>query len=205
MSKSKGNVIEPIPLIKKYGAEEIKYFFATQINIDNDFSYSEEMLINVLNADLSNNFGNLLNRVAKMVNQSFPNGTKFDQENILEIDKKIFEKIETLKKNFDFEMSNYYIDKAFKYVVEFSSNLNEYIDKTEPWKLKNDLTRLNVVLNTLLLGIYQIASYFSIILPNKMSKVFAFLNVKNNQKFSFDMFDNKKIVVTEILFPRIAK
>ncbi|GIZ06122.1 methionine--tRNA ligase [Metamycoplasma salivarium] len=205
MSKSKGNVIEPIPLIKKYGAEEIKYFFATQINIDNDFSYSEEMLINVLNADLSNNFGNLLNRVAKMVNQSFPNGTKFDQKNILEIDKKIFEKIETLKKNFDFEMSNYYIDKAFKYVVEFSSNLNEYIDKTEPWKLKNDLTRLNVVLNTLLLGIYQIASYFSIILPNKMSKAFAFLNVKNNQKFSFDMFDNKKITVTEILFPRITK
>ena len=102
-------------------------------------------------------------------------------------------------------MLNYYIDKAFKYVVEFSSNLNEYIDKTEPWKLKNDLTRLNVVLNTLLLGIYQIASYFSIILPSKMSKVFAFLNVKNNQKFSFDMFDNKKIVVTEILFPRIAK
>ncbi|EPJ17577.1 tRNA synthetases class I family protein, partial [Chlamydia psittaci 01DC11] len=93
MSKSKGNVIEPIPLVEKYGAEEIKYFFSSQINIDNDFSYSDELLVNVLNSDLANNFGNLLNRVVKMVNQSFSNGTKYDEKNLQEIDKNIYKLI----------------------------------------------------------------------------------------------------------------
>ncbi|GAA8713831.1 methionyl-tRNA synthetase [Chlamydia abortus] len=132
MSKSKGNVIEPIPLVEKYGAEEIKYFFSSQINIDNDFSYSDELLVNVLNSDLANNFGNLLNRVVKMVNQSFSNGTKYDEKNLQEIDKNIYKLIFETYENYKLHFDNFHIDKASKVVINLSSKLNEYIDLTTP-------------------------------------------------------------------------
>jgi methionine--tRNA ligase len=132
MSKSKGNVIEPIPLVEKYGAEEIKYFFSSQINIDNDFSYSDELLVNVLNSDLANNFGNLLNRVVKMVNQSFSNGTKYDEKNLQGIDKNIYKLIFETYENYKLHFDNFHIDKASKAVINLSSKLNEYIDLTTP-------------------------------------------------------------------------
>ncbi|WP_412031291.1 methionine--tRNA ligase [Metamycoplasma buccale] len=205
MSKSKGNVIEPIPLINKYGAEEVKYFFSSQVNIDNDFSFSESLLINVLNADLANNFGNLLNRVAKMVNQSFPNGTKYDEKSLLEIDKNIYELANETYQEYKNNLNNFHADKALKKAIEFSSKLNEYIDKNEPWKLKDNLDRLNIILNTLLNGIYLVTYLLSIVLPKKCAIIFSYLNQLNNEKLLFqnNKFDNVIINVKEILFPRI--
>ena len=206
MSKSKGNVIEPIPLVEKYGAEEIKYFFSSQINIDNDFSYSDELLVNVLNSDLANNFGNLLNRVVKMVNQSFSNGTKYDEKNLQEIDKNIYKLIFETYENYKLNFDNFHIDKASRAVINLSSKLNEYIDLTTPWSLKNDPIRLNSVLNTLLNGLYAINFMLSVIMPKKCNIILGYLNQsKFDEKLLFDWtkFDNKKVEVKEILFPRI--
>ncbi|SYV89702.1 Methionine--tRNA ligase, partial [Metamycoplasma alkalescens] len=133
MSKSKGNIIEPIPLIKKYGAEEIKYFFTSQINIDHDFSFSEELLVNVLNADLANNFGNLVNRTIKMINQNFSNGTKFIENDLQDIDKNILDSLNSFYEKYLFEFNNFHADKALKNAILLSSKLNEYIDLTKPW------------------------------------------------------------------------
>ncbi len=206
MSKSKGNVVDPIPLIQTYGAEEIKYFFSSQVNIDSDFTFSYDLLVNVLNADLSNNFGNLLNRTVKMINQSFANGTKYDKTNLLEIDTKILEEINQAYQEYCEALDNFKADKALKRAIEFSKHLNEYIDKNEPWKLKDNLSRLNVVLNTLLQGIYAINFMLSIVMPNKCAKIFEFLaqeNIDASQLNNFEKFDNKILDVKEILFPRI--
>ncbi|AZG68880.1 methionine--tRNA ligase [Mycoplasma struthionis] len=206
MSKSKGNVINPIDLINKYGAEEIKYFFASQINIDSDYSFSEKTLINVLNANLSNNFGNLVNRVAKMINNSFENGVYYDKNNLQEIDLEILEILESYYLNYKEQMDNFHIDKANDVAMALSSKLNEYIDKTEPWKLTNDLTRLNCVLNTLLNGIYLVNLMLSIIMPIKCQKINQFIAQNSfdyNLITDFKKFDNKQINVSEILFMRI--
>ncbi|AWX42764.1 Methionine--tRNA ligase [Metamycoplasma cloacale] len=206
MSKSKGNVIEPLPLIEKYGAEEIKYFFSSQVNINNDFSFSEDLLINVLNADLANNFGNLLNRVAKMVNQSFENGTTYIASQLTSIDCEIYT---LLKENYDeykLHFNEFNADKAFKKAIQFSSKLNEYIDRTEPWKLKENPERLNVVLNTLLNGIYAVNYMLNPVLKQKTRKINEFLNINEfseTKLFDFTKFDNVKVDVKEILFPRI--
>ncbi|TPR53540.1 methionine--tRNA ligase [Metamycoplasma neophronis] len=206
MSKSKGNVVDPIPLIQTYGAEEIKYFFTSQVNIDNDFTFSYDLLINVLNADLSNNFGNLLNRTVKMVNQSFINGVHFDEENLHQIDKNILKEIDLVYQDYCLALDNFRADKALKRTIEFSKHLNEYIDKNEPWKLKDNLERLNVVLNTLLQGIYAITFMLSIVMPKKTSKIFNFLNqdiISPTALNDYKKFDNKVLDVKEILFPRI--
>ncbi|BAP39698.1 methionine--tRNA ligase [Metamycoplasma canadense] len=208
MSKSKGNVIDPIPLIEKYGAEEIKYFFSSQVNIDSDFSFSEELLINVLNADLSNNFGNLVNRSIKMINQNFSNGTFFDKKNLEQIDWDI---LNSLQKSYDEYINlfnEFHADKAFKLAINLSSKLNEYIDLTKPWLLKENLTRLNCVLNTLLNGIYVINLMLSNVMPKKTSKILLFLKQKINSKTminNFNKFDNLNPEANEILFVRIAK
>ncbi|TPE57337.1 methionine--tRNA ligase [[Mycoplasma] falconis] len=208
MSKSKGNVVEPLPLIEKYGAEPVKYFFSSQINIDNDFSFSEDLLINVLNADLANNFGNLLNRTVKMINQSFDNGTIFVENNLLDIDKHLLAEITTTYEFYCEQMDNYHADLAYHKAIEFSKHMNEYIDKNEPWKLKDNLERLNVVLNTLLQGIYAVNYMLSPVMPKTTAKVFNFLcqeNLSESKLFDFKKFDNKHVDVKEILFARIKK
>ncbi|AZZ65212.1 methionine--tRNA ligase [Metamycoplasma phocicerebrale] len=208
MSKSKGNVIEPIPLIEKYGPEEIKYFFSSQVNINNDFSFSEELLINVLNADLANNFGNLVNRTIKMINQNFDNGTKYIHENIQEIDNSILLELSNIYNEYVNYFNDFQADKALKVAIALSSKLNEYIDLTKPWLLKENLTRLNVVLNTLLNGIYVVTLMFSVVMPNKCATISQFLNQKNLKKediTNFSKFDNINPNANKILFARIDK
>ncbi|WP_427867608.1 methionine--tRNA ligase [Mycoplasmopsis arginini] len=208
MSKSKGNIIEPIPLVTKYGAEEVKYFFTSQVNIDNDFSFSEDLLINVLNADLANNFGNLVNRTIKMINQNFANGTTFKENDLQDIDKDILNSLQIYYENYKNEFDNFHADKAFKVAINLSSKLNEYIDLTKPWLLKEDLVRLNCVLNTLLNGIYVINFMLSVVLPEKTNKILGFIKQQENHYSlinKFDKFDNLSPEADEILFSRIIK
>ncbi|WP_330463489.1 methionine--tRNA ligase [Metamycoplasma gateae] len=208
MSKSKGNIIEPIPLVEKYGAEEVKYFFSSQVNIDNDFSFSEELLINVLNADLANNFGNLVNRTIKMINQNFETGTFFNEKSLEEIDLNILNSLYSYYQEYEKNFDSYHADKAFKVAINLSSKLNEYIDLTKPWLLKDNLERLNSVLNTLLNGIYTVNLMLSNVMPDKCSKILDFLKLNINSKteiINFKKFDNLPPFADEILFTRIAK
>ncbi|QJG67099.1 methionine--tRNA ligase [Mycoplasma phocoenae] len=206
MSKSKGNVVDPYDLINNFGVEPTKYFFMSQINIHNDGIFDIEGFKNTINADLANNFGNLLNRTVAMANQSFENGVIFDEKALQTIDHNIYSEInfsvETYKKHFD----NNEIDKALKTAISLSKTLNLYIDQTTPWKLKDDLQRLNVVLNTLLNGIYSVLVMLSPVMPNSAKKLASYIA---QDQISFDLiqhtnkFDNKKLKVEEIIFQRI--
>ncbi|ENY68888.1 Methionyl-tRNA synthetase [Metamycoplasma auris 15026] len=208
MSKSKGNVIEPVPLIEKYGVEEIKYFFSSQVNIDSDFSFSEELLINVLNADLANNFGNLVNRTIKMINQNFENGVSYIKEYLEAIDIETLSLYSQYYLDYVTELDNFHADRALKIAILLSSKLNEYIDLTKPWTLKENKKRLNCVLDVLLNGIYAIAFMLSIVMPKKMQKILSFLKLdefSDNQINNYSKFDNLIPDATEILFSRIIK
>ncbi|TDU95255.1 methionine--tRNA ligase [Metamycoplasma hyosynoviae] len=208
MSKSKGNVIDPLALIQEYGAEQVKYFFASQVNINSDYTFSQETFVNVLNADLANNFGNLVNRVIKMINQSFPQGCKYDAKSLEEIDKEIYEKINIRVSEFQKYMDVFQSDKALKTAIKFSSELNEYIDKTLPWTLKNNLPRLNTVLMTLLNGIYAVAYMLNIVIPNKMQIVATTLKQKSINKKdlnNYKKFDGICPWSEQVLFTRILK
>ena len=102
-------------------------------------------------------------------------------------------------------MNKFYIDKAMKQVLFFSSKLNEYIDITKPWTLKDDLSRLNVILNTLLNGIYLILLCLNIIMPLKTSKIFNSigLNLNKDMIFDYNKFNNKNLDIKTIFFERI--
>ena len=105
MSKSKGNVIDPLDLLDKYDAEIIKYFFVSKISIFKDGVFSEELLKNTYNADLANTIGNLISRTVSMIKQNFPESKvkykKINDELDSEIIKAIKENFEKYKYHFD--------------------------------------------------------------------------------------------------------
>ncbi|MBN0919229.1 methionine--tRNA ligase [[Mycoplasma] gypis] len=206
MSKSKGNTIDPYDLINNYGVEETKYFFMSQISLNNDGVFEKQAFINNLNADLSNNFGNLLNRSVAMLNQSFPQGIVYQENDLEKIDQEVYTRISASLKEYQQNFDNFEIDKALKVAIALSKNLNLYIDQTTPWKLKEDLKRLNVVLSTLLNGIYAVNVMLSVVLNKKSKRVNEFLK---QEVISFeliekrDKFDHKACKIDEILFARI--
>lgn len=206
MSKSKGNVIDPVGLVEKYGAEVVKYFFASQISMGQDGIFDETILKNVFNADLANNYGNLLSRVLAMTAQNFEaNIVKYSKTDIAEdiqIEKDILDATELYKKEFD----AYQINKALNVATDLGKKLNKYVDVTMPWTLKEDKPRLEKVLNNLLNGLYAVSTMLSVVIPNKANEALKQLGQK---EFSLDLiqdftkFDNIKVIKENVLFERI--
>ncbi|TQC51504.1 methionine--tRNA ligase [Mycoplasmopsis mucosicanis] len=205
MSKSLGNAIEPEYLLKNYHPEMIKYYFASQIIFGDDGNFSEEKLKETINADLVNNFGNLVSRTLKMISNSFDQGTHFSVSNE-KIHTKIEEEICAFPNEFNELMDSFKIDKAFKKSMELCSKLNKYIDETTPWKLTENPDELNLVLNRLLNGIYAVAWSLQIVLPTKISEVAKALKINQfdyDKITDFKKFDNHVCEDKFILFNRL--
>ncbi len=205
MSKSKGNVVDPHKLIDAYGAEVVKYFFASQINMGQDGVFDELMLKNVYNAHLANNFGNLLSRTIAMTKQNFDGAVKFTKTDLAE-DMELLEDISKAKQTYIKEFDDYQINKALNVAMELSKKLNGYIDITKPWTLKEDKQRLEIVLNNLLNGIYAVATMLSVVIPNKAAAALEQLNLPSlslEEIDNFKKFDNTTVSKGEVLFERL--
>ena len=205
MSKSKGNVIDPLDLLKKYDAEIIKYFFASKISIFKDGIFSEELLLNSYNADLANTIGNLISRTVSMIRQNFDKPIKFSISNFEE-DKNILESIKLNFEKYQNHFDKFEIDLAFEAMLELARDLNKYIDVTTPWKLKENFPRLEQVLNILLNGSYAVLSMLEIVCPDYVNEFKDILNVKNlnfENILNFEKFNEIKVNENKIIFQRI--
>lgn len=205
MSKSKGNVVNPVELVTKYGAEQVKYFFASQISIGQDGIFDENILKIAINTDLSNTFGNLLSRVVAMTLQNFDAPLKYSPSELpedIEIEKEILASTSKYKKEFD----DYQINKALEVAIDLGRKLNKYVDTTTPWFLKDNKPRLEKVLNLLLNGLYAVTTYLSVVIPNKAAEANKQLGFN---EFSLELikdlkkFDNVKVQKGDVLFERI--
>ena len=123
MSKSLGNVIDPVELIKKYGADALRYYFLAKFSPFSDGDFSEEKFKEVYNADLANGLGNLISRSAKLLEIANIDIDKLGLKNPKEFSPELAAPIE-----------KYQIDKALSYIWQSISTLDNYINKTEPWK-----------------------------------------------------------------------
>ena len=205
MSKSKGNVIDPLSLLNKYDPEIIKYFFSSKISIYKDGIFSEELLINSYNSDLANTIGNLISRTISMIRQNFCSPVKFKKTNNnhdLDIIKSISNNFEKFKKHFD----KFEIDLAFESMLHLARDLNKYIDLTMPWKMKNNLDLLETTLNLLLNGSYAVLSMLEVVCPDFVNQFKQILNVDNfdfDEIENFEKFNDISINENKIIFPRI--
>lgn len=179
MSKSIGNVVDPIGLIDEFGADAIRYFLLREINLGQDGNFSRDALIQRINSDLANDLGNLLHRTLNMVGK-FQQGVVLAPEGRSAIDASLIEDAMATVKIFADDMNSMKISHAIKSVWAFISRANKYIDETAPWALAKDESKkqeLANVMYTLVEALRIISGMIFPYMPTTAGKLWQQLNL----------------------------
>ena len=211
MSKSLGNVVDPFVLGERYGADAIRYHILREMALGADSSFSNEIMINRINSDLANGFGNLVSRTVAMVIKYF-DGTLPAEKASGEFDSELIAECEGLRAKVDEYMDKTQLQNALAEIFKVVSRANKYIDETAPWVLAKDEAnkpRLAAVLYNLLEAIRITSALLSPFMPTTMPEVWKQIGAaeddvtyENAGKFGVlpaDVTVNKGAV----LFPRI--
>ena len=209
MSKSLGNILDPLEIINKYGIDQLRYYLVKEVSLGNDGNVSMENLKNCINNDLANNFGNLCQRVFSFIEKNcdgkLPKANKFEKvdDNLLD---NLINKVPELVSDINNQNLNDYIKK----VVEFSFNANKYFNDLQPWSLKKtNLERMNTILFTIIVQIKNISILLSPIIPLSSEKILDIMNLENEKKnlndvSKIDIFKHDiEFKKTSILFKKI--
>ena len=208
MSKSKGNILDPLEIINVYGLDPLRYYLLKEVSFGNDGNISEEKLENCINSDLANNFGNLCQRVLSFAEKNCSSlipDHKFTDED-LEILKPLHN-LDIIRSFID----NQDINQYMSFIVDRLFSANKYFNDQEPWKKKDDRLRLNTIVYTALELIRKITILLYPVMPETSVKV---LNVFNETENSIDFtsIDNNEILKKDlkinkldILFKKIEK
>ena len=148
MSKSKGNVVDPIGLIDEFGADAIRYFLLREINLGQDGNFSRDALIGRINSDLANDLGNLLHRTLSMT-LKFQGGVVKAPAGESDVDRSLKEDARETVAFFERNMEDMQLSLTIKKVWAFISRANKYIDETAPWALAKDPAKEQELANVL--------------------------------------------------------
>lgn len=209
MSKSLGNVVDPIEEVEKYGVDAFRYFLLRESTLGQDADYSENQMVLRINADLANDLGNLLNRTLGMQKKYFGEVVKESGERT-EIEDGIYELYNEVLKDVYSKVEEANFSKALESIWKLISRMNKYIDETMPWSLfkENNLDRLRTVMYTLFDMIYKCSYLVSPVLidsSKKMLNQLGVVDIKTNIYEIGDYMPNTKIGNASPIFPRIEK
>ena len=215
MSKSKGNVVDPIALIDEFGADTIRYFLLREINLGQDGNFSRDALIERINSDLANDLGNLLHRTLSMA-KKFQGGVLTAPVGESEIDKSLKADAAETVKFYRENMDKMELSAALKKAWAFVSRSNKYIDETAPWALAKDESKkqeLANVLYNLAESLRFIAVLISPYMPATSPKIWQQLNLEGLKPFAEVQLEDiaewggipagHQLGEAEQLFPRI--
>jgi len=203
MSKSLGNVVNPLDLIEEYGVDPVRYYLMREMVLGQDANFTMESFIRRYNSDLANDFGNLLSRVSKLIEKNFdsvvPNpGENTDAENVIQnAAEKVIASIHTLIE----EMK---IHDALEETLQFIRGVNKYMEQQAPWKLvKEDKTAAGRVLYTAAEALRIGTLLLEPIMPHRTEIVLETLSVSKRELNWGGLKAGIKLKQHPPLFPRI--